>query len=185
MIYINKASTIADALAIKKPGIENFKIISQLVDDIVTVSDNDIIRAMLLTLEKTKLIVEASGALGLAAILTGKINITKGNTVVILSGGNIDESSIPLLIKKGLSLEKRYITLEGLIPNDPDYMKKIIDIISSSGIDIISINYDRSTTLIPSGYINIIIKLKASSYKIINELINKMKKLGLILKNFN
>jgi len=181
LIYIDKASSIADVLAIKRPGIENFKIINQLVDDIVTVSDDEIIKAMLLTLEKTKLVVEAAGTLGIAAILSQKINISKGNTVIILSGGNIDITTMPELIRKSLLLEKDHIILEGLIPNKIDDMKKLFDIISSEDIDILSINYNKSKAFTHPGYINVILEIRASPDSI-NEIINRMQSLGFSLK---
>src|SRR6185312_11810520 len=88
--------TIADGIAVSKPGILNFDIIRSAVDEVVTVSDDDIARAILVLLERAKLVVEPAGAVSVAAILMGLVKSGPGSTVAILSGGNID----PLVMER-------------------------------------------------------------------------------------
>jgi threonine dehydratase len=99
---IKTLPTIADGINVARPGVLNFAMISQYVDEVITVDDNLIARAMLLLLERAKLVVEPAGAVGVAAILSGQVK-NAGRTVVILSGGNIDPMMMERVISHGLA----------------------------------------------------------------------------------
>jgi threonine dehydratase len=103
-IVIN--ATIADGIAVSRPGALNFRMIREMVDEVVTVSDDDTARAMLVLLERAKLVVEPAGAVGVAAILTGAVK-DAGRTVAILSGGNIDPLMMERVIARGLAATDR------------------------------------------------------------------------------
>src|SRR5690606_16093929 len=107
--------TIADGIAVAKPGILNFDIIKHTVDEVVTVSDDDIARALLVLLERAKLVVEPAGAASVAAILTGQVK-ADGDTVAILSGGNIDPQMMERVIALGLAASDRHLKIRIKLP---------------------------------------------------------------------
>jgi len=117
-VQIDVKSTINDGIAVQKPGVLNFEIIKDAVDDIVTVSDDETARAMLMLLERAKLVVEPSGAVGVAAILEGKVEAT-GPTVVLLSGGNIDPMIMERVISRGMAGAGRYMKMRIPLPDRP------------------------------------------------------------------
>ena len=178
LVYVDNISTIADGVAVKRPGEETFKIISEFVDDMVLVSDGEIARAIFLLLERTKLVVEPAGALGVAAILSGKIDVSKGNTVVVLSGGNIDMMLLSEIIKRGLMLEGRHIKIKGLLPDKPGQLKKVIDVIAGLNLNIVSIEHERGNPLINPGYAEVIIEFETPDLDTANQVIKKLRMIG-------
>lgn len=94
--------TIADGIAVKRPGDLPFQIIQQYVDDVVTVRDEDILRAIVLLVERAKLVTEGAGAAPLAALLSGTVAARNRHVVLILSGGNIDIKRIGRVLYRGL-----------------------------------------------------------------------------------
>ncbi|MEY3316955.1 MAG: hypothetical protein RLZZ503_157, partial [Actinomycetota bacterium] len=99
--------TIADGIAVSKPGRIPFELIKKNIEKVVTVSENEIAKAILVILERAKQVVEPAGAVGVAAILAGKLKL-KGNTVVILSGGNMDPLLLQRVVRHGLAAAERY-----------------------------------------------------------------------------
>ncbi len=109
-IQVPTTPTIADGIAVARPGDLPFELIRRFVDEVVTVTEDDIARALLVLLERAKQVVEPAGAVGVAAILAGKIQAT-GTTVTILSGGNIDPLLLQRVVAHGLSASGRYMSL--------------------------------------------------------------------------
>src|SRR5690606_25937340 len=103
--------TIADGIAIKRPGDLTFKIIRKQVDQVVRVDDEAIIRAIVLLLGRAKLVVEGAGAAPLAALLSGGVDVSGRNVVLVLSGGNIDINQIARVIHHGLTAVGRYLVV--------------------------------------------------------------------------
>ncbi len=138
-----RVSTIADGIAVKCPGEKTVAQIMQYADDLVTVSDNDISAAILLLMERTKQIVEPSGASSVAAVLAGKLETAEKKTVCLLSGGNIDVSFIHRVIELGLVSRHRRIKLATTLPDSPGSLMRLLQIIADSGANIMTINHDR------------------------------------------
>lgn len=134
--------TIADGIAVSKPGLLNFDIIKDTVDDIVTVSDDDIARAMLVLLERAKLVVEPAGAVSVAAILTGKVLAT-GPTVAILSGGNIDPLIMERVISQGLVASDRYLKFRLTLPDRPGQLARVAELISEANANVVEVLHTR------------------------------------------
>src|SRR5690606_16217004 len=107
-MQVTTKPTIADGILVNRPGDIPFELIRDLVDEVVTVSDDDIARALLALLERAKVVVEPAGAVGVAAILAGKVR-AKGTTGVILSGGNIDPLLMQRVVAHGLAAAGRYL----------------------------------------------------------------------------
>ncbi|WP_353115664.1 threonine ammonia-lyase [Microbacterium sp.] len=134
--------TIADGILVAQPGAVPFEIIGDLVDEVVTVSDDDIARAILVLLEQAKVVVEPAGAVGVAAILSGKI-VAQGPTVSILSGGNIDPLLLQRVVAHGLAASGRYLTVRIPLPDRPGQLARVSELIAEAGANVIEAMHTR------------------------------------------
>ncbi len=134
--------TIADGIAVSRPGDLNFDIVSTMVDEVVTVSDDDIARALLVLLERAKLVVEPAGAVSVAAILTGLVK-NAGTTVAILSGGNIDPLVMERVISRGLAASDRYLKLRLMLPDRPGQLARVAELISEANANVVEVLHTR------------------------------------------
>ncbi|SBS70141.1 threonine ammonia-lyase [uncultured Microbacterium sp.] len=134
--------TIADGIAVARPGDIPFDIIRDLVDEVVTVTDDDIARAILVLLERAKQVVEPAGAVGVAAILAGKVTAT-GPTVAILSGGNIDPLLLQRVVAHGLAASGRYMTLQVPLPDRPGQLARVSELLAIAGANVIEVLHTR------------------------------------------
>ncbi|HRN28963.1 MAG TPA: threonine ammonia-lyase [Terrimesophilobacter sp.] len=141
-VSIRSTPTIADGIAVGRPGDLNFALVRELVDDIVTVSDDDTSRALILLLERAKLVVEPAGAVAVAAILTGQVAST-GPTVAILSGGNIDPLVMERVIAKGLAASDRFLKLRIRLPDRPGQLARISALIAEVNANVIEVMHTR------------------------------------------
>jgi threonine dehydratase len=134
--------TIADGIAVSKPGELNFAIVRDAVDEVVTVEDDDIAKALLVLLERAKLVVEPAGAVSVAAILAGKVQPI-GTTVAILSGGNIDPLVMERIISHGLAASERYLKLRIPLPDRPGQLARTAQIVSDSNANVVEVLHTR------------------------------------------
>jgi threonine dehydratase len=141
-VEITILPTIADGIAVGKPGLLNFDIIKDVVDEIVTVSEDDTARALLVLLERAKLVVEPAGAVSVAAILAGKVP-SDGPTVAILSGGNIDPLLMQRVISHGLAASDRYLTLRIMLPDRPGQLARIAELLAEARANVIEVLHTR------------------------------------------
>lgn len=135
--------TIADGIAIKRPGELTFAMIQHYVDDMVTVDEHDISRAILIFLERSKLLVEGAGAVGLAALLAGKIPVGNQAIATVVSGGNIDVTLLSRIIEKGLVEEGRQLHLSTVIPDRPGQLSRLLDLVASLKANVIRVSHER------------------------------------------
>ncbi|MBN9213320.1 MAG: threonine ammonia-lyase [Microbacterium sp. SCN 70-200] len=141
-LTVQTTPTIADGIAVARPGDIPFEIISELVDEVVTVTDDDIARAILSLLERAKQVVEPAGAVGVAAILAGKVQAS-GPTAVILSGGNIDPLLLQRVVAHGLAASGRYMTLQIPLPDRPGQLARVSELLSIAGANVIEVLHTR------------------------------------------
>ena len=134
--------TIADGIAVARPGDLPFEMISDLVDDVVTVTEDDIARALLVLLERAKQVVEPAGAVGVAAILAGKVPAS-GTTVTVLSGGNIDPLLLQRVVAHGLAASGRYMTLRIPLPDRPGQLARVSELLAVAGANVIEVMHTR------------------------------------------
>ncbi|MGK9146512.1 threonine ammonia-lyase [Plantibacter flavus] len=134
--------TIADGIAVARPGELNFQMISALVDEVVTVTEDDLARAIVVLLERAKLVVEPAGAAGVAAILAGKI-VPTGTTVTILSGGNIDPLLLQRVVSHGLAASDRYLTLRIPLPDRPGQLARTAELVAQANANVIEVLHTR------------------------------------------
>jgi threonine dehydratase len=141
-IEVETLPTIADGIAVARPGDLPFEIIHQLVDEVVTVTDDDIARALLMLLERAKQVVEPAGAVGVAAILAGKVKAA-GPTVAVLSGGNIDPLLLQRVVSHGLAASGRYMTLRIPLPDRPGQLARVSELLAQAGANVIEVMHTR------------------------------------------
>ncbi|GAA4185336.1 threonine ammonia-lyase [Gryllotalpicola kribbensis] len=134
--------TIADGIAVGRPGNLNFPIVQAYVDEVVTVGEDDLARAILVLLERAKLVVEPAGAAGVAAILAGKVAAT-GPTVAVLSGGNIDPLLMQRVIAHGLEASARYLTVRIMLPDRPGQLATISQLLAEVSANVIEVLHTR------------------------------------------
>ena len=140
----SKVNTIADGIAVMKPGKLTTQLILENVDQMVSVSDNEIASTILLLLEREKQVVEPAGASSLAAVLSGKIDVAGKRVVCVLSGGNIDVSFIHKVVEKGLVSRKRKVRFSTLMKDVPGSLEQFAKVVGACNANIIEVRYDRS-----------------------------------------
>ncbi|MBR2778813.1 MAG: threonine ammonia-lyase [Firmicutes bacterium] len=138
------ASTFADGIAVKQPGDFTFDIVSKYVDEIVTVSEDEIAAAILALIEKQKLIAEGAGAVSVAAALFNKLPLQGKKTVCLVSGGNIDVNILSRVITRGLVTSGRNVNLTIALEDKPGQLQQVSSIIAGCGGNVVSVQYDRS-----------------------------------------
>lgn len=138
-------STIADGIAVGRPGNHTFPIVQKYVDEIVTVSDDEIAQAVLLLLESEKTVTEGSGAAGIAAVLSRKIAGIDGKQVcVVLTGGNIDTTFLSKILIRGMARDGRLAKLLVVVPDRPDSVAKIAGMAAEQQVHILDIRHRRA-----------------------------------------
>ncbi len=138
-------STIADGIAVKEPGEHTFQYVSKYVDDIVTVTDDEISAAILALIENQKLIAEGAGAAAVAAAMFHKVPIIGKKTVCLVSGGNIDVTILSRVIKRGLLMSGRSCTMNIELLDKPGQLKDVSRIIADLGGNVTSIHHERAS----------------------------------------
>ena len=135
-------STIADGIAVKQPGTLTRAILDDLLDDVVVVDDEEISQAIVLLLERSKLVVEGAGAAPVAAILAGRVG-GQGPACAILAGGNIDATTMSSVIRYGMTASGRYLVVALLIPDKPGELARIVGLIAAQRANILAIQHHR------------------------------------------
>jgi threonine dehydratase len=140
--------TIADGIAVKKPGELTMSILERVLDDIVSVTDEEISAAIVLLLERTKLVVEGAGAVGVAALLGGKAGGT-GTVVPIVSGGNIDATLLISVMRHGLAAAGRYLVLRTRVPDRPGELARLLTLLANDRVNVVEVEHQRETGDLP------------------------------------
>jgi threonine dehydratase len=157
IVPLKSIMTIADGIAVKTPKQRTFSLAKQYVDSVVTVNDEEISNALYLLLQRTKLVVEPAGAVGLAAILSKKVTFPQKNVVALLSGGNVNLSLLTQIIERGMMRQKQLVEVSVTALDKPKALKEILEILANFGANVQSIAHDRCTTSVPVGFVKIII----------------------------
>jgi threonine dehydratase len=141
---LDSVSTIADGIAVKCPGDLTYELCKKYVDEIVTVTDDEISAAILALMEKHKLVTEGAGAVAVAAAMFGKVDITGKKAVCLLSGGNIDVTILSRVIKRGLLMSGRSAQLMIELVDKPGQLKNVSRIIADLGGNVTSVHHERA-----------------------------------------
>ena len=141
---IDKVATIADGIAVKEPGVNTFEICSKYVDDIVTVSDDEVASAILSMMERQKLVAEGAGAVSVAAAMFDKLPIKGKRVVCVVSGGNIDVNILSRVINRGLQKSGRLCKLSIELVDKPGQLHDLSGVIASEGGNVVSVHYEHA-----------------------------------------
>ncbi|MEV8183749.1 threonine ammonia-lyase [Specibacter sp. NPDC078692] len=164
LVPLKRVSTMADGIAVGRPGQLPFSIIRELVDDVVTVSEDSLARALIFLLERSKMVVEPAGAVGVAALMEGKIE-NPGTTVVVLSGGNIDPMLMLKVIQRGLAAAGRFMTVRMMLNDRPGSLATISRIIAENDANVTGVDHTRVGGSISMGDVSITVNLETKGHE--------------------
>ncbi len=164
LVPLKKVSTMADGIAVGRPGQLPFSIIRELVDDVVTVSEDALARALIFLLERSKMVVEPAGAVGVAALMEGKIE-NPGTTAIILSGGNIDPMLMLKVIQRGLAAAGRFLTVRMMLNDRPGSLATISRIIAENDANVTGVDHTRVGGSISMGDVSITVNLETKGHE--------------------
>ena len=181
-VSTNGVSTIADGIAVGNPGEHTVEMILKYADDMVTVSDNEISAAILLLMERTKQIVEPSGASSLAAVLSWKVDARDKKTVCLLSGGNIDVSFIHRVIDQGLVSRHRRMRFTTRMPDAPGRLIEVLQVLAGTGANILEIDHDRLSGLLGPNEILVHVACEVGGEEHGRSVVETLKKAGYSVK---
>jgi threonine dehydratase len=140
--------TIADGIAVKKPGVLTSAILEERLDDIVTVTEEEIAQAIVLLLERVKLVVEGAGAASVAALLAGRVR-GSGPACAVLSGGNIDASLLIEVARYGLTRGGRFLVVRSRIDDRPGALAKLLGLVAAERVNVLSVEHHREGMDLP------------------------------------
>jgi threonine dehydratase len=170
--------TIADGIAVSKPGRIPFELIKKHVDKVVTVSENEIAKAILVLLERAKQVVEPAGAVGVAALIAGKLKL-KGKTVVILSGGNMDPLLLQRVVRHGLAAAERYTTISVMLPDRPGQLALTADVIAKANANVVEVLHTRHGLGLKISEVELNLSVETSGHEHTLEVLKALKQAGL------
>ncbi|MEN8726824.1 MAG: threonine ammonia-lyase [Sulfurovum sp.] len=175
--------TIADGIAVRDTSPITLEYILNNVDVFETVGEDEIASAILFLLEKQKVLVEGAGAVGVAALLHGKIDLPKGSKVgVVLSGGNIDVTMLSLIIEKGLMKSARKMKLLVTLIDKPGALQSLTEILTHTGANIVQIGYDRTSIDLEFGDAHVSVSLETKGLEHQAEIRAQLKEDGFSFK---
>ncbi len=144
--HLDSVSTIADGIAVKQPGDLTYQLCNKYVDEVVTVNDDETAAAILALMERQKLVAEGAGAVAVAAVMFGKLPVAGKKVVCVVSGGNIDVSTLNRVITRGLAKSGRNYTFSIELYDKPGQLQGVLGVVASLGGNVISVTHDRLNT---------------------------------------
>jgi len=144
-VAVTAASTIADGIAVKRPGVLTLPLVARFVDEVVVVSDEDTAEAMVLLMERAKLVVEGAGAVGVAALLADGLlrPATEGTTVVVLSGGNVDAGLLALVARRHETAVGRRLRIFTRVADRPGGLAALLLCVADAGANLVAVEHVR------------------------------------------
>ncbi|HZS08426.1 MAG TPA: threonine ammonia-lyase [Blastocatellia bacterium] len=179
-VEITTQPTIADGLAVRRTGERTLEIVRRYVDEIVTVSEEEIASAILKLIEIEKTVVEGAGAASLAAVLFGKVaGIAGKNVGMILCGGNIDPTLLSKIIERGLAKDGRMVRLRALVHDRPGELARICHVVANTGGNILDVQHNRAFASLEVGGVEIDLTLEARGHEHIAQLLEALRVEGI------
>ncbi len=178
IVTLDSANTMADGIAVKKPGEITFELCEKYVDEIVTVSEDEITNAILRLLEESKVSAEGAGASSVAAVLNDKYDFSDGKVCCVLSGGNINVNTISSIITKGLFESGRLTEITTTLLDKPGELIKLLDIIRNEGANIMTIHQEKSATIADFNQALVRIVCETYNHEHRKTVYNKLKEAG-------
>ena len=177
IVTLKNASTIADGIAVKTPGELTFAMCEKYLDEIVTVDEDEIAGAILMLLEKCKIVAEGAGAASVAAVLYDKFD-TAGKVACVVSGGNIDVTTLQRILDQGLMKSGRMTRIHTVIQDRPGHLARLLTVISESGANVVSIQHDRTSSGSGIGMALLDLLLETNDFDHLNRVHELMKENG-------
>jgi threonine dehydratase len=175
-------ASLADGIAVKTAGSSTFPVVKEFVDEIVLVDEEEIALAIVSLMERNKLMVEGAGAVGLAALLNGKVKRISGKTVALLSGGNIDVKTIAVVVERGLLAAGRYLKLKIELDDVPGALARLATEIAEARANISIITHDRRSESLPIGKTEVLVELETRGAEHIQEVIRHLSQRDYLLE---
>ena len=169
--------TIADGIAVKKPGELTMSILGDVLDDMVSVTDEQISEALVLIIERTKLVVEGAGAVGVAALLHDKVGGT-GTVVPVLSGGNIDATLLISVMRHGLASAGRFLVVRSRVPDRPGELAKLLTLLAEERVNVVEVEHQRDRSELPVAETGVVLTLLTRDPAHCDEILATMGRLG-------
>jgi len=185
IVEVKAKPTLADGIAIRRPGEITFPIIQKQVDDILTVDEEEIASAILMLMERKRVVAEGAGAAPLAALLSNKWECKADKIVLVISGGNIDVHLLDRIIEKGLSQTGRVVRFGVLLRDVPGALAKLSGLVARNQANILHIIHERAARDIPIGYSKVILVLETRGPDHIREIQTRLKEEGYSLERLS
>ena len=177
------ARTIADGIAVKRPGDLTLPVIRDLVDQVAIVDDDEIARGIAYVVQNARLVVEGAGAAGVAALLSGKITPRANETVcVVVGGGNIDGNLLARVIEQVLVKQGRYILLRTTVDDRPGNLAPLISQVAEAGANVIDIFHRRAVWLVPVDRVGIEMVLEVRDEQHGQDVVNHLNQNGYVVE---
>jgi threonine dehydratase len=170
-------ATIADGIAVGRPGDLTFAHVSKLVDEVVTVPDEDISRALLMLLERVKLVVEPAGVAGVAALLAGAVAVDTP-VVALLSGGNIDPLLMQRVIEHGLSAASRYLHFTVRCVDRPGRLAALLSLLAEQGANVVDVWHERHNPRLQIGEVEVALSVETRGVEHSDTLLGALRTAG-------
>jgi len=171
---VNGGFTVADGISVKTPGKQTFEIIREMIDEIVLVDDDEILKAIFLLMERSKSVVEPAGAAGLAYLISKKPSPGK-KVVPILCGGNVDMYLLGQIVAKGLATMGRMMKIFILLKDKPGALKEVVDELATLSANIVEVVHDRLSSNVHAGTTGVTLSLETEDQKHTDKLIQHLK----------
>lgn len=182
IITLPQVGTMADGIQVKTAGTLTFDMCRQYVDKVITVSESEIAAAILTILEKQKLITEGAGAVSVAAVMSGKLDL-KGKTVcALLSGGNVDVTMLERIIKHGLTAEGRIASFSTVLPDQPNALATYLAALSHEGVNVLEVYHERSSMKVGVGSCRVRMVVETRNHEHIRQLYSYLAEQGYTIK---
>ncbi len=179
-VAVDRRHTIADGIAVKRPADLTLKLVEELVDDLVTVDEEEIANAVLLLLEREKAVVEGAGAAVLAAVVNDHVPQAKGRrTAMVLTGGNIDVTLLNRIIERGLTKDGRLVQLDVCVKDRPGALGALLNLVGDAGANVIETHHERAFTALGLNEVHIELRLETRGPEHVEELIAAIAAAGL------
>jgi threonine dehydratase len=179
-VRLESFGTIADGIAVGRPGDLTFAHVSKLVDEVVTVTEEDISRALLMLLERGKMIVEPAGSVGVAALLAGVVEV-ETPVVAVLSGGNIDPMLMVRVIEHGLAAAGRYLTFTVRCGDRPGHLAKLLSYIAEQGANVVDVAHRRQDPRLQLGEVELGLSVETRGSEHSDRLLTALRSAGYIV----
>lgn len=177
-VFVEPKPSVADGLITKRPGDITFEVVSNLVDEIVTVDEEELAHTIYFLLERKKTLTEGAGAASVAPLLFRKISVEGKRVVAVLSGGNIDLTVLSKIILRGLSKSGKIVKLAGYVPDYPGQLKRVLEIVAARRGNVLDILHDRTDPTTPAWHARVVLLLELPSLDVAEEIVEDLRREG-------